>query len=209
MRRVYFTRVSTQLVFVIGIKQQPLQQLVTCHVKMTVSLGPPGTLVTGNKTKPVTMKSISETCVVNLRLDVLTNGPRCGAHRSVLVTGFYGARYFVGMFVTVFQLKPITQWAAFVTSFNYTRYRYVGHPNSKVLPACRLHTGTSQDFAAIRGCILEPGRIWLNSQKLDLSSNFTKIHNSHASYDKIQHHRLTRRKCISQGGMQKFPSHHT
>jgi hypothetical protein len=28
------------------------------------------------------------------------NGPHCGAHRSVLVTGFYGARYFVGMFVT-------------------------------------------------------------------------------------------------------------
>jgi hypothetical protein len=29
-----------------------------------------------------------------------TNGPCCGAHRSVLVTGFYSARYFVGMFVT-------------------------------------------------------------------------------------------------------------
>jgi hypothetical protein len=31
--------------------------------------------------------------------DVSTNGPCCGAHRSVLVTGFYDARSFVGMFV--------------------------------------------------------------------------------------------------------------
>jgi hypothetical protein len=100
MRRVYVTHVSTQLVFITGIKQQPLQQLATGHVKMNVSLGPQGTLVTGTKTKLVTMKSISETRVVNLRLDVSTNRPRCGAHRSVLVIGFYSARYFVGMFVT-------------------------------------------------------------------------------------------------------------
>jgi hypothetical protein len=38
MRHVYVTRVSTQLGFVTGIKQQPLPQLVTGHVKMTVSL---------------------------------------------------------------------------------------------------------------------------------------------------------------------------
>jgi hypothetical protein len=56
---------------------------------MIVSLGPHGTLATGPKTKLVTVKSISETRVVNLRL-------RC---RHVLVTGFYGARYFVGKFV--------------------------------------------------------------------------------------------------------------
>jgi hypothetical protein len=68
MRRVYFTCISTQLVFIMGIKQQPLSQLVTSHVKMTVSLGPQGTFVTGTKTKPVTVKSISETRVVNLRL---------------------------------------------------------------------------------------------------------------------------------------------
>jgi hypothetical protein len=68
MRRVYFMRVSAQLVFVTGIKQQPLPQLVTDHVKMTVSLGPQGTLVTGTKTKPVTVKSILETRVVNPRL---------------------------------------------------------------------------------------------------------------------------------------------
>jgi hypothetical protein len=49
MRRVYFTRVSAQLGFVMGIKQHPLPQLVTGHVKMTVSLGPLGTLVTGKK----------------------------------------------------------------------------------------------------------------------------------------------------------------
>jgi hypothetical protein len=71
MRHVYFTRVSAQLVFVTGIKQQSLPQLATGHVKMTVSLGPQGTLVTGTKTNLVTMKSISETRVVNLHLRCL------------------------------------------------------------------------------------------------------------------------------------------
>jgi hypothetical protein len=71
MRRVYFTRVLAQLVFVTGIKQQLLPQLVTGHVKMTVSLGPHGTLVAGTKTKPVTVKSKSETRVVNLHLRCL------------------------------------------------------------------------------------------------------------------------------------------
>jgi hypothetical protein len=32
-RRVYFTRVSAQLVFVTGIKQRSLPQVVTSHVK--------------------------------------------------------------------------------------------------------------------------------------------------------------------------------
>jgi hypothetical protein len=35
---------------------------------MVVSLGPQGTFVMGMKTEPVTVKSTSETCVVNLRL---------------------------------------------------------------------------------------------------------------------------------------------
>jgi hypothetical protein len=77
IRRVYFTRISAQLGFVTDIKQQPLPQLVTGHVKMTVSLGPQGTLVTGTKTNLVTMKSISETRVVNLRL-------RCLNERAML-----------------------------------------------------------------------------------------------------------------------------
>jgi hypothetical protein len=51
MRRVYFTRVSAQLLFVTGIKQQPLPQLATGHVKLTVFLDPQGTLVTSTKTK--------------------------------------------------------------------------------------------------------------------------------------------------------------
>jgi hypothetical protein len=71
MRRVYFTHVSAQLGFITGIKQQPLPQLVTGHVKITISLVPQGTLVTGTKTKPVTVKSISEMRVVNLRLRCL------------------------------------------------------------------------------------------------------------------------------------------
>jgi hypothetical protein len=68
MRRIYFTHVSAQLGFVTGIKQQPLPQLVNGHVKMTISLGPQGTLVIGTRTEPVTVKSISEMCVMNLRL---------------------------------------------------------------------------------------------------------------------------------------------
>jgi hypothetical protein len=51
-----------------GIKQQLLPQLATGHMKMTVSLGRQGTLVTGTKTKSVTVKSILETRVVNLCL---------------------------------------------------------------------------------------------------------------------------------------------
>jgi hypothetical protein len=66
---------------------------------MTVSLGPQGILVTGTKKKPKTVKSISETRVVNLHLRCLDERAMFGAHRSVLVTGFYGACYFVGMFV--------------------------------------------------------------------------------------------------------------
>jgi hypothetical protein len=31
---------------------------------------------------------------------ISTKGPGSGAHRSVLVTGFYAAHYIVGMFVT-------------------------------------------------------------------------------------------------------------
>jgi hypothetical protein len=89
-------------------------------------------------------------------------------------------------------------------SLSNARYRYIDHPYSNQLPACRLHPGSSQDLAAIRSCILEPARIWLNSHKLDPTPKFTEIHNSHASYDKIQHHHLTRRKCISQGGMQQY-----
>jgi hypothetical protein len=68
MRHIYFTRFSAKLGFVTGIKQQPLQQLVTGHVKMTVSLGPQGTLVTGTKTELVTLKSMSEMRAVNLCL---------------------------------------------------------------------------------------------------------------------------------------------
>jgi hypothetical protein len=54
-----------------GIKQRPLPQLATDHVKITVSLGPQRTLVTSTKTKPVIVKSISETRVVNLHLRCL------------------------------------------------------------------------------------------------------------------------------------------
>jgi hypothetical protein len=71
MRHVYFTCVSAQLGFVTSIKQQPLPQLVTSHVKMTISLGLHVTLVMGTKTEHITVKSILETRAVNLRLRCL------------------------------------------------------------------------------------------------------------------------------------------
>jgi hypothetical protein len=72
-----------------GAKQQPLPQLATGHVKMTISLGPQGTLVTGTKTKPV----IRDACGEPASLMSQRTG-------RVLVTSFYGARYFIGKFVT-------------------------------------------------------------------------------------------------------------
>jgi hypothetical protein len=84
MRRVYFTRVSAQLGFVTGIKQQPLPQLVTGHVKITISLGPQRTLVTGTKIKLVTVKSTSETRAVNLCLLYLDEMRRICFHARLL-----------------------------------------------------------------------------------------------------------------------------
>jgi hypothetical protein len=112
MRHVYFTRVSAQLGFVTCIKQQPLPQLVTGHVKMTVSLGPQGTLVTGTKTETETMKSYRRHVLGTCISSVLTNGTSFGAHRSVLVTGFYATCYIVSMFV----MGVLNE--AHVTSFN-------------------------------------------------------------------------------------------
>jgi hypothetical protein len=45
---------------------------------------------------------LKETLSVNLRLLYLDEWPGPGAHRSGLVTGFYTARYIVGIFVTGF-----------------------------------------------------------------------------------------------------------
>jgi hypothetical protein len=67
---------------------------------MTVSLGPQGTLVTGTKTEPITVKSISETRAVNLCLRCLNKRAMLWGPPVSTGTGFYGARYFVGMFVT-------------------------------------------------------------------------------------------------------------
>jgi hypothetical protein len=78
MRRIYFTHVSTQSGFVIGIKAQPLPQLVIGHVKMTVFLGPEGTLVMGTKIELVTMKQISETRAVNLHIRCLDERAKFG-----------------------------------------------------------------------------------------------------------------------------------
>jgi hypothetical protein len=118
MRRVYFMRFSKHLGFITGIKHQLLAQLVTCHVKMTVSLGPQGTFVTGTKTTPVTVIQYRRRVLLNCVSSVLMNEPTAGAHRSVLVTGFYATHYIVGMFVTGVRMKPVTHGSVFITSFN-------------------------------------------------------------------------------------------
>jgi hypothetical protein len=148
MRRVYFTRVLAQLVFITGIKQQPLSQLATNHVKMIVSLGPQGTLVTGTKTKPVTVKSISETRVMNLCL-------RCLNERATL----WGPSVSTGNGLLWY---PLLCWHVCNRCSNCSLllsgqclqralinayYIYVCHPYSNLLPACRLHLGSSEDLA--------------------------------------------------------------
>jgi hypothetical protein len=74
MRRVYFTRVSAQLGFVTGIKQQPLPQLVTGHVKMIVFLDPQGTLVTSTKKSPLLWNQYRRRVWWTCASDVSTNG---------------------------------------------------------------------------------------------------------------------------------------
>jgi hypothetical protein len=74
------------------VKQQPLPQLATGHVKLTVSLGPQRTL-NGHQNK-------ARYCEINIR-DACVEPASLMSQRTghVLVTGFYGARYFVGKFV--------------------------------------------------------------------------------------------------------------
>jgi hypothetical protein len=174
MRCVYFTRVSAQLVFIMGIKQQPLPQLATGHVKMTISLVPQGTLVTSTKTKPITVKSISEMRVVNMRLRCLNEqamlwGPPVSIGNGLLRCLLLCWQVCNGCSYWSLLLSGKCLLRALINA----RYRYVGHPYSNMLPACRMHPGSSQDLATIRGCILELARIWLNSQKLDPASKFT------------------------------------
>jgi hypothetical protein len=82
-----------------GHQTRLLPQLVTGYVKMTVSLGPQGTLITSTKTKPVTVKSISETRVVNPRLRCLDERAMLWGPPVSTGNGLLGARYFVCMFV--------------------------------------------------------------------------------------------------------------
>jgi hypothetical protein len=67
LRRVYFTRISTHIGFITGIKQRPLPQLVTGHVKWLFSRLT-GNFGNGHETEPVTMKLTIETRSVNLHL---------------------------------------------------------------------------------------------------------------------------------------------
>jgi hypothetical protein len=120
-------------------------------------------------------------CEINIRARVVNLRLRCLNERATL----WGPPVSIG---NGFLLCPLLCWQVCNKCSNWSpllsgqcllqalinaRYRYVGHPYSNLLPACRLHPGSSQDLATIRGCILEPSRIWLNSQKLDPASKFT------------------------------------
>jgi hypothetical protein len=52
--------------------------------------------------RPSDISLLKEMLSVNLRLLYLDERPGLAAHRSGLVTGFYTARYIVGIFVTGF-----------------------------------------------------------------------------------------------------------
>jgi hypothetical protein len=83
----------TDKTFVIGFKQRPLPKLATDHVKNDCFSGLIGNFGNGHQNK-------TRYCGINIR-------DACGELASpmsqrtghILVTGFYGARYFVGKFV--------------------------------------------------------------------------------------------------------------
>jgi hypothetical protein len=127
---------------------------------MTISLGPQGTLVTGTRTEPVSVKSILETRAVNLRLQCLDERPK-----------FWGPLVSTGNRLLQCPLhcwhvsnecsdkSPLLSDQCSQRALINARYRYIGQPYSNLLPACLLHPGTSQDLSTIRGCILEPARV--------------------------------------------------
>jgi hypothetical protein len=81
--RLFHSRLGTSRVFN---GYQTTTVTTTSHLlsEMAVSLGPQGTLVTGMRTEPVTVKSTSETCVVNLRLLCLNEIRRICFHARLL-----------------------------------------------------------------------------------------------------------------------------
>jgi hypothetical protein len=83
LRRVYFTRVSVHIGFVTGIKQPPLPQLVTGHVKWLI-LWPTWNFGNGHDTEPDTVKLTSETRSVNLHLHCLDEMRRIYFHACLL-----------------------------------------------------------------------------------------------------------------------------
>jgi hypothetical protein len=83
LRCVYFTRVSVHIGFVTGIKQRPLLQLVTGHVKW-LFLWATWNFGNGHETEPVTVQLTSETRSVNLRLHCLDEMRRIYFHARLL-----------------------------------------------------------------------------------------------------------------------------
>jgi hypothetical protein len=83
LRRIYFTCVSVHIGFVTRIKQGPLPQLVTGHVKW-LFLWAHMELFNEHETELVTVKLTSETRSVNLRLHYLDEMRRICFHARLL-----------------------------------------------------------------------------------------------------------------------------
>jgi hypothetical protein len=159
MRRIYLKCVSAQLGFVMGIKQQPLPQLVTDHVKW-LFLWPTWNFGNGHQNRAHYRNSTSETRVMNPLLLYLDERAK-----------FWGPPVSFGNGLLRCPLhcwhvcNRRSKWSSALTdqclywALINAHYRYIGHPYSN-LPASLLHPGTNQDSVAIRSCILEPASIW-------------------------------------------------
>jgi hypothetical protein len=81
---------------------------------------------------------------------ISTNGPSSGAHRSILVMGFYHACYIVGMFVTGI--------------LNEARYSLISVCNELLFTPIKDMQVTRVVTCLLAGYILEPARIWQSSR---------------------------------------------
>jgi hypothetical protein len=107
------------------------------------------------------------------------NGPGPGAHLVRTGNGLLHCPLHYGHVC-----NGLPEWSSLLTDQCFQQalinvcYRYISHPYSN-LPAWQRHPGTSQDMAAIRGCILEPARIWQPPQQGDITNTL-----SHHRYKK-------------------------
>jgi hypothetical protein len=166
---------------------------------MAASLGPQGTLVMGMKhceinirdvfcepTSPLsiwnethlflrtsTFSLLKKTLAFKLRLPYLDQQARSWGPSVRIGNGLLHCPLHCG-----YVCNGLFKWSLLLIDQCLQRalinvcYKYVVHPYSN-LPACRWHLGTSQDLAAIKGCILEPARIWQPPQQGDITNTFS------------------------------------